>query len=194
MRSNRYIVGLAALACVVVGSAPSVTAMTTATAAAAPYCGITWGSVQKMSTAGTSAPIVGARTGRQTCYDRLVVDLAGKPAPGYIVRYTNGLHGIGNGEPLAVSGGAVLTVTLIAPTYDSSGRPTVSWRDGTHVVRPDQFTAGGYRTFRDLVYGGNFEGETALGLGVRARLPFRVFTLDGPGGATRLVVDVAHRW
>lgn len=30
--------------------------------------------------------------------------------------------------------------------------------------------------------------------GVRARLPFRVFVLDGPGSGSRLVVDVAHRW
>jgi hypothetical protein len=29
---------------------------------------------------------------------------------------------------------------------------------------------------------------------VRARLPFRVLTLDGPGAGTRLVIDVAHRW
>jgi len=29
---------------------------------------------------------------------------------------------------------------------------------------------------------------------VRARLPFRVLTLDGPGSGSRLVVDVAHYW
>jgi hypothetical protein len=29
---------------------------------------------------------------------------------------------------------------------------------------------------------------------VRARLPFRAFILDGPGEASRLVVDVGHRW
>lgn len=186
MRSRGYIVGLTALACVVVGGASS------ATAAAA--CGITWGSVDKLSTAGTTAPVVGARTGRHPCFDRLVVDVGGRPAAGYIVGYTSGFRATGSGDPLAVSGGATLTVTAIAPAYDSTGRPTVSWRDGTHIVRPDQFSAGGYRTFRDLVFGGSFEGESALGLGVRARLPFRAFTLDGPGEGTRLVVDVAHRW
>jgi hypothetical protein len=41
---------------------------------------------------------------------------------------------------------------------------------------------------------GSFEGYTSLGLGVRARLPFQVFTLDGPGSGSRLVVDVAHFW
>ncbi|WP_425557254.1 AMIN-like domain-containing (lipo)protein [Kribbella aluminosa] len=35
---------------------------------------------------------------------------------------------------------------------------------------------------------------STIGLGVRARLPFRVCTLVGPGSDTRLVVDVAHQW
>jgi hypothetical protein len=29
---------------------------------------------------------------------------------------------------------------------------------------------------------------------VRARLPFRVFTLSGPGGGSRLVIDVYQHW
>ncbi|EWC59406.1 hypothetical protein UO65_5352 [Actinokineospora spheciospongiae] len=42
---------------------------------------------------------------------------------------------------------------------------------------------------RQLAWAGSWEGTTDLGLGVRARLPFRVFTLPG-----HVVVDVAHRW
>lgn len=61
--------------------------------------------------------------------------------------------------------------------------------DGVDVVDVD-----GYRTFRQVAYAGSFEGQTTLGLGVRARLPFRVFLLDGPGDGSRMVVDVAHRW
>ena len=52
----------------------------------------------------------------------------------------------------------------------------------------------GYSTFRQVAYAGSFEGQTTIGLGVRARLPFRVFTLAGPGSDTRLVIDVAHHW
>jgi hypothetical protein len=36
-----------------------------------------------------------------------------------------------------------------------------------------------------------------MALGVRARLPFRVFVLNGvanSGNTPRLVIDVAHRW
>jgi hypothetical protein len=47
----------------------------------------------------------------------------------------------------------------------------------------------GYTTFRQVGWGGSFEGYSTVGLGVRARLPFRVFR-----NGSDLVVDVAHRW
>jgi hypothetical protein len=47
----------------------------------------------------------------------------------------------------------------------------------------------GYRTFRQVAWAGSFEDYSSAGLGVRARLPFRTFTLPG-----KLVVDVAHTW
>lgn len=165
-------------------------------AASAPTCGITWGSVAKTAPQGTSATVSGVRTGRQDCYDRLVVDLAGRPAAGYDVRYiTPPFRADGSGDPLFVAGGAVLQVVVRAPAYTAAGASTVPWPSVGHpITRPDQFDAGGYRTFEDLVWGGSFEGQSTLGLGVRARLPFRVLTLDGPGAGTRLVIDVAHRW
>jgi hypothetical protein len=184
MSTRRVVMAASALALSLVGGV-----VTAATASAGPYCGITWGSLEKSSVHMTPAPITGARAGRHDCFDRLVIDLGGKPAPGYFVRYTDGFHAPGSGDPLAVKGGAVLSIQALAPAYDESGQSTVSWRVGQRVVRPK-----GFRTFRDVVYGGSFEGESALGLGVRARLPFRVFTLDGPGGGSRLVIDVAHRW
>jgi hypothetical protein len=45
-----------------------------------------------------------------------------------------------------------------------------------------------------VVYAGSFEGMTTFGVGTRARLPLRVFTLAGPGGHRQVVLDVAHRW
>ena len=51
-----------------------------------------------------------------------------------------------------------------------------------------------YRTFRDVAWAGSFEGMSTIGLGVRARLPFRAFVLPGPGTGSRLVVDVGHQW
>ena len=163
--------------------------------ASGPYCGIAWGSLAKSSPAMTQAHLTGARVGRHDCFDRLVLDLAGAPAPGYNVRYIEPPYRAdGSGSPLLVAGGAVIQITVHAPAYDGNGNSTVPWSGTALVVRPDQFQAAGYRTFTDLVWGGSFEGHSSFGLGVRARLPFRVFQLDGPGGGTRLVIDVAHQW
>jgi hypothetical protein len=50
--------------------------------------------------------------------------------------------------------------------------------------------ARGYHvSYVDETWAGSFEGTTSVGLGVRARLPFRVITL-----ADRILVDVAHFW
>lgn len=164
-------------------------------AGAAPSCGITWGSVAKSAPAMTGAPVTGVRPGRHDCFDRLVIDLAGKPAPGYDVRYVAlPYRAEGTGAPLSVAGGAVLQITVRAPAYDANGRSTVPWGGTAVVIRPDRFRAADYKTFRDLAWGGTYEGQSSFGLGVRARLPFRVYTLDGPGAGSRLVVDVAHRW
>ena len=172
------------------------TGLVPAVAGASPYCGITWGSLAKSAPEMTRATLAGVRTGHHDCYDRLVVDLAGHPAAGYDVRYIDPpFRADGSGQPLLVGGGALLQVVVRAPAYDTNGRATVPWGGpGTVITRPDQFDARGFPTFEDLVWGGSFEGQSSLGLGVRARLPFRVFQLDGPGDGTRLVIDVGHRW
>jgi hypothetical protein len=191
MRTRTRILVAIAGAAIAVGIVPAV-----AGAASASTCGVRWGSLAKSAGAGTQATVAGVRTGRHDCYDRLVVDLAGKPAAGYDVRYIDPpLRADGSGDPLFVAGGAILHVVVRAPAYTDAGASTVPWPSAGHpIVRPDQFDAGGYRTFEDLVWAGSFEGQSTFGLGVRARLPFRVFQLDGPGSGTRLVVDVAHRW
>jgi hypothetical protein len=164
-------------------------------ASTGPYCGITWGSLAKSDPVMTQAPLTGVRTGRHDCFDRLVVDLAGTPAPGYDVRYVDPPYRAeGSGAPLLVGGDAVLRISVHAPAYDAAGHATLPWTGTAVIVGPDEFAAGGFRTFRDLVWGGTFEGYSSFGLGVRARLPFRVLQLDGPGSGSRLVIDVAHQW
>lgn len=161
-----------------------------ASAQSTPYCGITRGSLDKGT--GTSSPdtLVNVRAGQHGCFDRLVVDVTdvdGAPV-GYSVRYVPGI-GTENGELLPLRGGAFLLVSVQAPTHDSNGIPTYSPANPAELVN-----VNGWRTFRQASLGDSFERVTGIGLGVRARLPFRVFTLDGPGNGSRLVIDVAHRW
>lgn len=154
-----------------------------------PYCGITWGSLPKLQDATSTAALVDARTGQHDCYDRVVFDFQG-PVTGYDVSYVDQVWSQGRGDPLPVAGGARLGVHLKAPAYDlQTGRSTYPHSTGDHVA-----DLSGYRTLRDVVYGGSFEGSTTFGVGTRARLPFRVFTLAGPGTGSRIVVDVAHQW
>jgi len=157
-------------------------------ASAATYCGISWGSLAKSDLEMSNANVTGVRTGQQPCYDRLVIDLTGKVA-GYAVQYVPVVIQDPTGYPIPVLGDADLQVMVTAPSYNQSNQPTYE-----PAAKAELSNVSGYQTFRQVVYAGSFEGTTSIGLGVRARLPFRVFTLDGPDGGSRLVVDVAHRW
>lgn len=157
-------------------------------ASASPYCGIMWGSLAKADADMSSANVTNVRTGQQTCYDRLVIDMAGKVA-GYSVQYVPVVIQDGSGFEIPLLGDADLQVTVTAPSYNQNGQLTYA-----PAAKAELSNVSGYQTFRQVAYAGSFEGYTSVGLGVRARLPFRVFTLDGPDGGSRLVVDVAHRW
>ncbi|NUO44695.1 MAG: hypothetical protein HOV73_12225 [Streptomyces sp.] len=152
-------------------------------------CPTGWGSLDKSRTVGSTDSVTNARTGHHTCYDRLVVDIPGaeKAGLGYSVRYVDQVRQDGSGRLVPVAGGAVLEVRVAAPAYDiDTGAPTYPGRVGRPLPGVD---LDGYRTFRDARFVGSFEGDTQFGLGVRARLPFRVLRVDD-----RVVVDVAHTW
>jgi hypothetical protein len=159
-------------------------------AAAAPACGITWGSGEKTAGPLSSAPLLTVETGRHECWDRVVFELNGT-AQGYSVRYSTAIPTDGEGVDLVpyTAGGAHLWVTLRAPAYDDSHTATFDATTGEHVANVLR-----YDTLRDVVFGGSFEGYTTFAVGVRARLPFRVLLLAGPGTHSRIVVDIAHRW
>lgn len=148
-------------------------------ASAAPYCGLAWGSLTKSDPTMGTGEIDTVRTGQQTCYDRVVIDIDGPPA-GYTVGYVSQVTADGSGAVVPTPGGAKLQVIARHPNFHST-------RVGASVAN-----VTGYRTLRSVVYAGSFEGQTTYGVGVRARLPFRVFSL--PGGHGRIVVDIAHAW
>ncbi len=136
----------------------------------------------------STASVTNVRTGQQSCFDRMVVDLNG-PVTGYTVQYVPEIIQDGTGFTIPVQGKARLQVIVNAPSYDSVGNVTYN-----PAARAELSNVAGYQTFRQVVYAGSFEGSTSIGLGVRARLPFRVFTLEGSGSGSRLIVDVAHFW
>ncbi len=183
------VVGLAAVVLDVGVTAPIPAAQAVATSATAtPYCGLRWGSLLEQHTATAVAPLVNVRAGRHACFDRLVVDASGK-ADGYRVEYVTQVYRGGSGQPIPLRGGARLAVIAFAPAHDDDYRLTYRPANPAELAN-----VSGWRTFRQVSWGGTYEGESTIGLGVRARLPFRAFTLNGPGTGSRIVIDVAHRW
>jgi hypothetical protein len=165
-----------------------------ASAATSPSCATTWGSLEKAGPAAhPGGHLVNVRAGEQACFDRLVVDVAGTTAfDAWHVGYVGQVTADPSGMPVPLRGGAFLLLTLQAPAHTPEGAPT--YRPGN---RSELVDVAGFRTFRQVALAGDFEGVSSIGLGVRGRLPFRVFTLAGiPGDATgtRVVVDVAHSW
>lgn len=172
-------------------SIASVPVVAAAPAGSASVCEAQWGSLVKKRAAYTSKQITNIRSGRHNCFDRLVIDIngAGKGRPGYHVKYVKQVTKDGSGANVPLRGGAKLRIIVKAPAYDDNGRLTyrpANWNELVDVA--------GYRTFRQVAWAGSFEGQTTIGLGVRARLPMRTFVLKSPAGGHRVVVDVAHHW
>ena len=160
-------------------------------ATAAPGCSTAWGSQTESAVADGGGTLDDARSGRHACYDRLVLDLDGIDASevSYDVRYVREVIEDGSGDVVPLRGAADLQVLVHTPAYDGGGAATYAPRNAAEAL-----DVRGYSTFRQVAWAHSFEGESRFGVGVRARLPFRVTVLDGPGDGSRLVVDVAHTW
>jgi hypothetical protein len=162
----------------------AMTVLIPASASATPaYCGITWGSLEKHGAWAAQYPLVNIRAGRHDCYDRLVFDFRGT-VQGYHVSYVDEVTEDGSGRPVPLRGAGKLQIVVGGPAYDDAGNPTYTFANRAELVN-----VTGYQTFRQVAWAGSFEGTSTVGLGVRARLPFRVATLPD-----RIVVDVAHFW
>ncbi len=176
---RRLFVGLLVL------SMPAVLIGALGASASAAECSTNWGSLQKGSLGGyVEGSYESLRTGRQTCYDRLVLEATGPPNGGYRVEYVDQVYRPGSGFLVPLRGAGKLRIIVAATAF------APSFPGGS----PELANVSGYTTFRQIAGAGWFEGETTIGLGVRARLPFRVFTLPRDGGGSRLVIDVAHVW
>lgn len=123
------------------------------------------------------------RAGRHGCYDRLVFDVRAENVMFYRAEYVTAVTDE-SGRVVPVRGGAKLKIMSYTADHDRTG-----WAY-PYKNRAELVNVSGYRTFRQVAWvDSDIYGYTHFGLGVRARLPFRIFTLPG-----RLVIDVAHRW
>jgi hypothetical protein len=138
-------------------------------------CSTPFGSLPKDDRVMGRGEVDTVRAGRHECFDRLIVDIEEPPA-GYNVRYVDQVTADGSGAVVPTRGGAWLQVIVRHPNLSPVPLPNIA----------------GFWTIRSVTNAGSFEGQTTYGLGVRARLPFRVVTIAGGHG--RIVIDVAHGW
>lgn len=176
------------------GTAPAVavTSTSSATTSTTPTCTTPWGSLAKQRISSSTKQIVDVRSGRHACFDRLVVDIndSGLGTPGFDVRYVNRVAQEGSGATVPLRGAARLRLIVRAPAYDETGGTTYEPANLNELV-----DVTSYRTFRQVAWAGSFEGQTTIGIGVRARLPMRASVVRGADGTGhRIIVDVAHRW
>ena len=149
-----------------------------------PFCGITWGSLQKTAPPMVQDHITATRAGGHSCYDRLSIDMGGIPVSGYNARYVAHCRAEESGQIKPVRGGAIVQVGVRAPAAASFPANKANLNDVT-----------GFKTFRQIRSAGSFEGITQICIGIRARLPFRLLKLhNSVTGNGILTVDVAHRW
>lgn len=149
-----------------------------------------WGSLAKTYSPMSTRTVKNVRVGKHTCYDRMVIDLSsGRYNTGYDVRYVSSAVVDPSGQTLSLRGNAVLQVIAKSPAYTTGGVSTYRPANRMEVAN-----VTGFNNFRQIAYGASFEGQTQFFIGVRSRLPMRVFLLNNTDGGQRLVVDVYNNW
>ena len=188
MKMHTYLgaaaISLAAIAATVLPSQATPSATRASSTAAA--CAVTWGSLPKADQVPVDASTLsGVRAGRHECYDRLVLD-----GSSFVrVEYVDQVRSDGSGAVVPLRGGARLQIITNSAGGYGNGNPTYEPANPKELVN-----VTGWQTFRQAAWAGDFEGQSTIGLGVRARLPFRVFVLPATDGPSRAVIDVAHQW
>ena len=172
----------------VAAAAPAAAAPAAGTSATAVVqqagCTLHWGTNAKHrgSSAITVATRVrGVRAGKHGCFDRLVIDMSGGKRPPFSARYVKHIVADPSGKVLKVRGHAKILIVVRGP----AGRHY-------HANAVNLANVSGFKSFRQVRGAGSFERVTSIGLGVRAKLQFRVFELGSSHSGWRIVIDVAH--
>jgi len=122
------------------------------------------------------------RTGLNTGFDRVVLDLGSGAAPGVSYQLVDELTADPSGEIVWLTGEYFINVAVsYAAAHDDNGNPT--------YPGPQKFRTRNLRNVMAVAVTGDFEAQLTIGLGVRSRTTVNVFTLTAPN---RVVIDVAH--
>lgn len=178
------------LAAALVGGAALGVTVLAGPASAAPGCATAWGSTPEIASGPGSGAVDEIRTGQHACFDRIVIDVDGAHGDpiGYRVEYVDQVTHDSSGAVIPLRGNADLRIVVTNPAYEGGA---ATYDPANDAEAED---VAGYRTLRQVAWAGSAEGVSSIGVGVRARLPYRVTVLPGPGDDARLVVDVAHTW
>lgn len=164
-------------------AAATAVASTGAAAAAAPTAPASWSTASRSVTRAPVPPpaVTGIRVGHHATFDRVVIDLRGKPS-GYKVRYVRTLRADASGRPVDLRGPASLRIVLTpANGHDvATGASTLTTPRRTRWLLDE---------VRESAVLGDFEAVFTVGVGLARKAPFRVRTLRNP---TRIVVDIRH--
>jgi hypothetical protein len=133
------------------------------------------------ASATTTPVLTGIRTGLNTDFDRVVLDMSG-PRPTVSYQWTDELIQDPSGEIVWLTGADFVDVHLNpAAAHDEAGNST--------YTGPQKFRTRNLHNVMAVAVTGDFEAVLSIGLGTRYRSWVRVFTLDSP---TRVVIDVGH--
>ncbi len=158
---------------------PSSAQTTAAPTAASPFAADI--AVDEQEATGGPLTVRAVRVARQSGYDRVVFELAGKKAgaPGWRVEYVDKATSQGSGEEVAVRGPFTLSVTITGTGYPMD--------TGVDEVGADPAVPADADLVEQVVLGAVYEGQYDAFIGTSIKAPFRVFRLADPA---RVVVDV----
>ncbi|HUC90272.1 MAG TPA: hypothetical protein VMR45_05715 [Patescibacteria group bacterium] len=146
-----------------------------------------WGTGIKANNSHSGTQLTGVTAVSWNCYDRVVINL-GETAVHYNVRYVNDVTTQGKGDSLSLSGGAKLAIDIDAASYSTDSVPWQTVYPATVGQTLPGVNLNGYASLKDAKWGGSFEGQSTIGLGIKSKLSFRVVT-DG----NQMYIDIAHK-
>lgn len=121
--------------------------------------------------------VTGFRIGEHDTFDRLVFDLQGTGAPGWIIDYTEQPLQQASGLPVEYTGTTALQIIITGTPYP--------FEDDADLLAHGPHPGGG--VINDVTFASLFEAHSEFVVGLNAELPYSVTFLEDP---KRLVIDL----